>query len=96
MNLDLPLFWAILLIVAATVSLAFAVRRIRRQELRGVAAAGAVVFRAGLVAIGVVYAAGLARWRAALLIGFGIIALGAILNLVGAVMLWRRRNGGGA
>jgi hypothetical protein len=90
MDFDLPLFWAILLIAAASVSLAFTVRRIRAGTVGGLAAAGAVVFRAGLIAVGAVYAAGLAASRTALLIGFGVVAIGAILNLLGAVAVWRR------
>jgi hypothetical protein len=84
MSTDFGQFWAILLIVAAAVSLGFAVRRIRRGAVRGLGAAGAIVFRLGLIVVGVVYATGLVyRSRAALLAGFGIAAVGAVLNLIG-------------
>jgi protein-S-isoprenylcysteine O-methyltransferase Ste14 len=83
-------FWALLLIVAAAVSLAFAVRRIVRGEQRGLGAAGAVVFRLGLIVVGLVYATGLVyRSRTAVLAGFGIAAAGALLNLIGGLAAGR-------
>lgn len=85
MRTDIPWFWPALLILAAAVSLAFVVRRIVRNEIGGVAAAGAVLFRVGLILVGVVYAAALPfRAPAALYAALGVAALGAVLNLVGA------------
>jgi protein-S-isoprenylcysteine O-methyltransferase Ste14 len=93
MTSDAGQFWAILLIVAAAVSLAFAVRRIMRGDLHGLRAAGAVVFRLGLMLVGAVYATGLVyRSRAAVLTGFGVAAVGILLNLLGGVAARRRHR----
>jgi hypothetical protein len=82
----LPTFWAVLLVVAAAVSLAFVVRSLPRRQLHGMAAAGAVLFRAGLIAVGLVYAAGLAlRSRPALLGALALAAAGAVLHLAGGL-----------
>lgn len=81
-----PQIWAVLLIAAATVSLFFTVRRIRDGGIPPLLATGAVLFRVGLVIIGLVYATGLVhRSRAAILAAFGIAAAGAMMNLVSTV-----------
>jgi hypothetical protein len=80
-------FWPILLIIAAAVSLAFVVRRIGRGELPGLAGAGAVLFRVGLIGAGIVYAAALPyRAPGALYAVLGIAAAGAVLSLASVFM----------
>lgn len=86
MPVDAPRIWALLLIAAAAVSLFFAIRRIRRGGVPRLLAAGAVLFRVGLVFIGLVYVTGLVhRSRAALLAAFGVAAAGAVLNLISTI-----------
>lgn len=86
MPVDAPRIWALLLIAAAAVSLFFTVRRIRHGGVPRLLATGAVLFRAGLVIIGLVYVTGLVhRSRAALLAAFGVAAAGAVLNLVSTI-----------
>jgi hypothetical protein len=86
MPVDAPRIWALLLIAAAAVSLFFTVRRIRNGGVPRMLATGAVLFRAGLVIIGLVYVTGLVhRSRAALLAAFGVAAAGAVLNLVSTI-----------
>jgi hypothetical protein len=92
--MDLPTLWAILLIIAAAVSLGFVIRRIIRGELGGLTAAGAVLFRLGLVAVGVLYATGaVARSRNLVLAAFAVAAAGAILHLAGGLAGRKRAAG---
>jgi hypothetical protein len=80
---DLPWFWPALLIAAAALSLAFVVRRGLRSEISGIALAGPVIFRIGLILVGIVYAAALPyRAPAALFAALAIAASGAVLSLV--------------
>jgi hypothetical protein len=82
----LPTFWAVLLVVAAAVSLAFVVWGGRRRKLHRTAKVGGLLFRAGLIAVGLVYAAGLAlRSRPALLGALALAAAGAVLHLAGGL-----------
>jgi hypothetical protein len=90
-------FWPILLIIAAAVSLIFVVRRIRRGTLPGLAGAGAVLFRVGLIGAGIVYAAALPyRAPGALWAVIGIAATGAVLSLASVIRARSRlrREGG--
>jgi hypothetical protein len=79
-----PQTWALLLIAAAAISLVFTLRRIGDGGIPPLLAAGAIIFRIGLLAVGVVYATGAVRTRWTLLAALGLVAVGAALNLVGA------------
>jgi hypothetical protein len=80
------LFWAALLIAVAGVSLVLLLRRVRAGSVPAMAAAGGVVFRVGLMLVGALYLAGIApRSRTAFLAALGVIAAGAVLNLLSAL-----------